>query len=476
MSDNEIDKTDKIEEIDKTDKIEEIDKTDILKDFNLKNEQKIVYNRYLDGKNLFVTGPGGTGKTHLIKAIVKHATENKKQYKVCALTGCAAILLMCGATTLHAFAGIGLATESIKHVVDKVIQSRNRKANWHKTDILIIDEVSMLSVKVFIILDLIARKIRKKPNLPFGGIQVIFSGDFYQLPPVGNEDDPETTQFCFECGLWNETFHQENQIQLKTMFRQTDEKYIKILNNIRVGKITKSMIATLSECVNKKDLDEAQPTILLPRRRDADKINNTELNKLDKSTEQCFNICVVPPSELSLTKEQFTNINLFTTKQQQYEIDILSESIMPEKDLYLRIGTRVMCVINLNVESHVPIINGSQGVVTEFNDKGYPMVEFSNGTKQIIGPHIWMSEKLPGIAIKQIPLIYAWAITIHKAQGVTLEKALIDLGSQVFECGQTYVALSRIKTLLGLYLKAFDYRKITVNKKVQQYYNKLTTS
>lgn len=441
---------------------------------DLKNEQLEVYNKYIEGKNIFITGPGGTGKTHLIKAIVKDAIENDKAYKVCAMTGCAAILLMCGATTLHTFAGIGLAKGTIEEVVEKVVKNRHKRPIWHKTDILIIDEVSMLSLKIFVILDLIARKIKKQPLKPFGGMQVIFSGDFYQLPPVGNNNEPDTIKFCFESALWNETFHEENQIQLKTMFRQTDPIYIKILNGIRVGKITNSTITRLTECVNKKDLDKANPTILLPRRRDADIINNKELNKLDANNEKEYHIRQVPESELSLTKEQISNFSLFTSKEREYEIQNLVESVIVERMFKLRIGTVVMCSVNLNVDSETPIVNGSQGIVIDFTIEGNPIVEFTNGVKQIIQPYIWISERMPGIAIKQIPLIYAWAITIHKAQGVTLDKAFIDIGSGIFECGQTYVALSRIKTLDGLYLKGFDYKKITINKKVQQFYKELS--
>ena len=150
------------------------------------------------------------------------------------------------------------------------------------------------------------------------------------------------------------------------------------------------------------------------------------------------------------------------------------ESVIVEKMFKLRIGTVVMCSVNLNVDSETPIVNGSQGIVIDFTIEGNPIVEFTNGVKQIIQPYIWISERMPGIAIKQIPLIYAWAITIHKAQGVTLDKAFIDIGSGIFECGQTYVALSRIKTLDGLYLKGFDYKKITINKKVQQFYKELS--
>ena len=318
---------------------------------------------------------------------------------------------------------------------------------------------------------MIARKIKKKPNIPFGGIQIIFSGDFYQLPPVGDDNDIESTQFCFESLLWDETFPLRNQVQLKTIFRQTDPKYIKILNNIRVGKITSGTIATLTECVAKKyDTEtELRPTILLPRRRDAEIINNSELNKLDPTTEKIYTITQVPESDLVLTKEQLKNLDIFTTKERDYERQYLIDNIIAEKNIKIRKGTIVMCIANLNLESDQPIVNGSQGIVIDF-ENGFPLVEFTNGAKQIINPHIWHSERMAGIAIKQIPLIYAWAITIHKAQGVTLERALIDIGFQTFECGQTYVALSRIKSLAGLYLKSFDYTKITVNKKVTQFY------
>ena len=125
-------------------------------------EQKLAFDKYIAGENIFITGPGGTGKTHVIKDIVEHAKANDKAYRVCALTGCAAVLLMCGAITLHAFAGIGLANGTIDYIVDKVIKNRHKRPNWHKIDILIVDEVSMLSLKIFKILDLIARKIKKK--------------------------------------------------------------------------------------------------------------------------------------------------------------------------------------------------------------------------------------------------------------------------------------------------------------------------
>ena len=128
-----------------------------------------------------------------------------------------------------------------------------------------------------------------------------------------------------------------------------------------------------------------------------------------------------------------------------------------------------MCIANIDMESPEPIVNGSQGIVIDFVG-GLPLVQFNNGAKRVVGYHTWSSEMSPSIGVKQIPLIYAWAITIHKAQGVSLDMAQIDAGSNIFECGQTYVALSRIKSLDGLYLTAFNPQKIKVNKKVQEFY------
>jgi ATP-dependent DNA helicase PIF1 len=437
--------------------------------------KRLNKNKYINKENIFITGPGGTGKTYLIRRIVDHAKINKRQFRVCALTGCAAILLMCGAVTLHRFAGVGLATGTIDSVVNRVIKNGLRRVNWNIIDVLIVDEVSMLSLKVFRILDLIGRKIKKRPDLPFGGIQIIFSGDFYQLPPVGNVDDPESQKFCFESNLWQECFPSQNHIILKTIYRQTESKYIKILNNIRIGRITQSMINTLLECVDKKLENEKgekiKPTIILPRRRDVDQINKSELNKLTEP-EHIYLSLQVPQEDLPLTKREKENFEIITEREKTMEYEYLRENIMAEKEIILKKGALVMCVANIDLEGEYPIVNGSQGIIIDIINN-YPLVKFNNGNTRTMMPHIWKSERLSCIAISQIPLIHAWAITIHKAQGLSIERGLINIGDNIFECGQTYVALSRIRSLGGLYLTSFDYTKIKINKKVQHFYSQI---
>ncbi len=444
---------------------------------NLSPEQQLALDEFTLGKNIFLTGPGGSGKTELIKRMVLLSEQKNKKYQVCALTGCAAVLLNCKAKTIHSWAGIGLANGSIEEIVRKVIGNKFKLAAWKKIDILIIDEVSMMSLKLFEILDLIAKKVRKQLTKPFGGIQVVFSGDFYQLPPVGN--DEMTSAFCFESSLWDTTI--DAVVQLKTIFRQTDKTYTDILNQIRVGKLYKSSLEKLSEHVNKPIPSTLlfKPTILLPRRKDVDLINITELNKLGDAEQYKYNLTKVMPTDLGGTmNEKFKKMSLagdvaeISDSQKEMEYSFLENNIKADKEVILKKGTQVMCIANIDMESEKPIVNGSQGVIIDFVG-GFPLIQFNNGERRTVGYHTWISENFASIAVKQIPLILAWAITIHKAQGVSLDLAQIDVGSNIFECGQTYVALSRIKSLEGLYLTAFNPQKIKVNKKVQDFYTTL---
>jgi ATP-dependent DNA helicase PIF1 len=450
----------------------------------LSPEQQTALDLFKKGENIFLTGPGGTGKTELIKRIVEIAEKQSKPIQVCALTGCAALLLGCsGSKTIHSWSGIGLASGTSYKVIDRVLKNKHKCKAWREIKVLVIDEISMMSKKVFDILDSIGRSSRKKPDLPFGGIQVVFSGDFYQLPPVGSveEDDEDSSAFCFESSRWNEIFTTSNIIQLKTIFRQTDLRYTKALNEIRVGKLYTSSYKLLMTRVGVKNTNELiKPTILYPKRRDVESINSAEMAKLT-GKEYVYNLSVINDISIGNKNKKYSSYDAGASSSSSAADEVNTEiaikqlrgSIIADDKLVLKVGAQVMCIANIDVDGANPVVNGSQGVVVEITKTGLPVVQFLNGSKREFGCHTWTSEINPAINIKQLPLIHAWAITIHKSQGVTLDLAEIDAGNNIFECGQTYVALSRVKSLDGLYLTAFNPQKIKVNDKVQKYYQSI---
>ena len=441
-----------------------------MNDQKFTDQQKFAFQKYLHGENLFITGPGGSGKSFFIKEIVKHCQVVKKKYQVCALTGCAAMLLRCQAKTVHSWSGIGLAHGDTEHIVKKVTSSKMKSQKWKTLKILIIDEVSMMSSKLFEILNSIGKSVRKCSRKPFGGLQVIFCGDFFQLPPIsrGNDDNCE---FCFQHPDFKESF--PTQIEFTTIFRQLDPVYTKILNQIRKGRISKKSVSILKKYVNRQIESDLIPTRLCPRKKQVDIINQRAMNKLE-SPSFFFEAqrSLIPIDELDLNQQR--RMEECSPEVRDYEYTYLFNNVNCSHQLELKEGAQVMCVVNLDVDSSdYPIGNGSLGIITEFTSNGLPVVNFRNGLVKTIGYHDWISEDWPGLSIRQIPLILSWAMTIHKSQGCSLEMAEIDLGSDIFECGQSYVGLSRIVSLEGLYLTNFNPYKIRINLAVKEFYEKL---
>lgn len=439
-------------------------------------DQLYAFSRFQSGNNVFVTGPGGTGKTRFIKHLVQHMIETGKKHQVCALTGCAAILLNCGAKTIHSWSGIRLGRGKPEEILTRIMKNRFLTKSWREIQVLVIDEISMMSAKIFELLDLIAKGVRRNIK-PFGGIQLVVTGDFFQLPPIPDASDPLSSAFCFESVKWPLVFSRENCVQLTTYFRQTDPLYISILEEVRVGNLSESNAAILHSHVNRTYVPEDHggiiPTKLFPIRQKVDYVNTTMYAKLtgdefvykyESKTDERMYVDSAKPIPFEII-ERCKELSI---SDRDFEIEQLLSTSQIEKTIRLKVGASVMCTTNLNVEAG--ICNGSQGIVTGFGESGFPTVHFSNGRTIRIEPHVRQSEEYPCIAITQLPLCLAWALTIHKIQGATLDMAEMDIGMSVFEYGQTYVALSRIKSLDGLYLSEFQSHRIKANPNVIAFY------
>jgi ATP-dependent DNA helicase PIF1 len=343
----------------------------------------------------------------------------------------------------------------------------------------------MMSEKIFNILNEIGKKSRRS-ILPFGGIQIVFTGDFYQLPPVPSPGEPCTERFCFESVDWLNVFPLKNHIQLVTMFRQTDPLYIDILQQIRLGELTEENKKILQGYV-KREYDPTKHndcilTKLFPIRSKADYVNQAQFAKIveEEYTFGCIkktDCSTYIENNIPLSLESMIKCRALEQKDVDFELETLLSNTGCNESIALKKGCAVMCTVNIDMESS--ICNGSQGTIIGWTTTGpslgeaLPIVKFSNGQVRTIQRHYWQSEEYPTIAIGQIPLTLAWALTIHKIQGATMSMAEIDIGQAVFEYGQTYVALSRIQTLEGLYLSAFHAHRIRANPKVTEFYKNI---
>ncbi len=442
----------------------------------LSPEQAYAFELFKQGKNIFITGPGGTGKSQLIKTIVNYCEMRyPKKYQVCAMTGCAALLLKMGARTIHSWSGMRLARGTKDQIITSIYKNKKACANWKKVQVLIIDEVSMMSQKIFEVLEETARSVRKRYISPFGGIQVVFCGDFFQLPPVGNIMEPETMNFCFQSPKWPVVFPINNIIQLKHIFRQKDETYIKILNEIRYGNISDENVKILNNYVNRKydQTNGIVPPKLFPIKAKVECYNRSMFDKIEDGHKEykCIcrtNVTAYLDSGIAIDPEILALAKGMSAEEKAREIQYLIDNNPINECLELKIGAVVMCTANLDLDSG--ICNGSLGVIKTYTDAGVPIVKFNNGVELTMELHHWQHNELPFLAVSQYPLMLAWAMTIHKIQGATLPMAEIDIGKTVFEYGQVYVALSRIQSLDGLYLFGFNPLKIKANPEVVAFY------
>ena len=426
----------------------------------MNTEQTQALQAILQGRNVFLTGQGGTGKSFLIKKIADSFKERNKTLAITATTGCAALLLGEGAKTIFSWAGVGLGEDPTGKLIAMISRSKKTLTRWLLTDALIIDETSMMTADLFEKLDAIAKNLRAN-QLPFGGIQLILVGDFYQLPPVAKQQGPEV-KFVFESPLWNQTIH--HIIELKQIMRQTDPVFQKILSEAREGYLSPESHAILKGRMGLPwQKDKIRPSLLFTRRSEVDYINISNLKAL-KGERHTFS---------ATTKYSAVATNKKDTEAVQKAITKLDRDAAYSPELTLAVDAQVMLIKNISIETG--LVNGSRGVVTGFGPGPLyePKVLFKGHSYPVtISPQDWEVEDagVKGVKRSQLPLVLAYAITIHKSQGSTLDCALVDISASTFEYGQAYVALSRAKSLEALYIHDIDPKAIRAHPKVIAFY------
>lgn len=413
---------------------------------SLSNQQQHALGMALSGESIFLTGAAGVGKSYTLKFIVKELKRKwgAEHVFITASTGTAALAI--GGTTVHSFAGMGLGTAPADELVKKM--KRGPRKNWLNCHVLIVDEVSMISCEFFNKLDFVARCMKNDHNTPFGGIQLILCGDFFQLPPVPEKN--ATTQFAFQSTSWKAAVN--HTIELTTVFRQSDMDFVTFLNQVRRGVIPKNLQEQLKDCFSLQQ-EEGRPNIewtkLYPRKAQVSNENNMRLFALE-----CKD-----------------HIYHAVDDGDDAFLNQLVKNCPAEGTITLREGAQVILLKNLDVANG--LVNGSRGVVVDFDTEGLPVVEFDNAVKTIELQEFSM-EVCGEIKAKriQIPLALAWALSVHKSQGMSIDKLYVDLNG-VFEYGQAYVALSRARTLKGLKLAPFNTRAIKAHPKVVEFYQNI---
>ncbi len=376
------------------------------------------------GKNTFLTGSAGTGKTFVLNKYINYLKERKIPVAITASTGIAATHM--NGMTIHSWAGIGVK-DHISHANLVTMKTKKYlKEHLEKVKVLIIDEISMLHKNQLNAVNDVLQFF-KENNDPFGGIQVVFSGDFFQLPPIGKREEGSKDKFSFMSAAWLSA--NLAVCYLTEQYRQEDNDLNLILNEIRTGSISEKSYTTLLATSNNKLGKNEELTRLFTHNFDVDKINSEHLETL-KEISKKFKA---------------------KTKGNKKLLESLKKSVLAGENLELKKGAKVMFVRN-NVEKGY--VNGSMGEILNFNDDGYPVVKLHNNKIISVEKEDWTIQDDNAKVLasyNQIPLRLAWAITIHKCQGMTLDSALIDL-SKTFEKGQGYVALSRLKNLEDLQL------------------------
>lgn len=419
------------------------------------DEYSIFLNEIFNNKkNIFISGPGGVGKSFAIKTIAKEAKKRGIVCSVTASTGVAAVNV--NGRTIHSWAGVKLAKDSGLQLANLVLRNHSAVKNWRETKILIIDEISMIGKTLFDKLNYVAKMVRHSTK-PFGGLILIVCGDFLQLPPVGDD-------FCFTSLMWTECDFKT--IKFSTPYRYDDVDFFNLLLRVRIGQHTDEDVNRLKERFEayrkfrkiKKLTLSIEPTRLHSLKKDVASYNIKKLNELE--TDEKF---YYSHDEITMFED--------VPKRKMSDFSKTLETVAPEV-LILKVGAQVMLTYNLDCDHN--LANGSRGVVSSMDDNSV-IVKFLSGKEVKIDPISWEIENKEMnflLVRRQIPLCLAWSLTIHKCQGSTLDYCIINLGPSVFAEGQGYVALSRCKNIEGLFINNFIPNSLKTNKVALEFENK----
>ena len=409
------------------------------------------------GANVFLTGAPGAGKTYVLNQFVKQARQRGASVAVTASTGIAATHL--NGQTIHSWSGVGVAQVMTDTLLKQIKTRRGKRIR--ATDILVIDEISMMHAWLFDMVDQACRAVRRSPK-PFGGLQVVMSGDLFQLPPVSNTrrdrelvaPPPELVAmreryakagrnpngFVTESLIWPEL----NPVvcYLTEQHRQDTGQLLDVLTDIRQGTVTDTDRQALDTRIGVEPAGDDIAISLYPNNRQADALNDSKLAQINEP-------------EHRFEAESSGQVSL---------IKRLKSTMLAPEILSLKVGAAVMALRN---DTNQQYVNGSLGTVVDFvstTEGEYPMVDFENGHTVIMQPAAWemMDGETVLASVKQVPLRCAWAITIHKSQGMTLDRARMDL-RRTFAPGMGYVALSRVESMNGLYLDGINERAFLVS-------------
>jgi len=397
-------------------------------------EQKLAFAAVESGRNLFITGPAGTGKSYVIQQIRQWAKRHSKNIALTAMTGCAAVLI--GGRTLHSTLSLGLGTGTAEDIAAALERNRIQLRRVKAMHILVIDEVSMMNSELFDKVSYVL-SLARRDHRPFGGVQMVLCGDFCQLGPV-------TGDYCFKSAMWQHV----HSVTLHQLMRQEDTDFQNMLNSLRMGRLDKPIYKVLKGCINREFDGEIQPTVLYSLRRHVDAVNKNEYDALVAAgaNERVYS----------------------TTYGDQYRAQVIkwAENIGVPSEVKLCIGAQVVITANLDVDAG--IVNGTRGIVVGLPSAG-PELELINRSRYVVEMKK-LSDDNDILTLKYHPVQFAWALTINKSQGMTLDRAAIDLGSSIFAPGQAYTALSRVKNLEGVCILGLSKQAFITHPDVVEFY------